>query len=393
MGENSPLGLDLSLVRDDLPFRLQRRIGLIPEDGFGFVRRAIFFALLSWLPLTLWAVFQGRALPGEVAEPLLQHFGIHVRFLVAVPLFILGEATLHQQMVRLIPYFATSGLVRPQQLDQLREIIRGIIRLRNKSMPWLIIAVIVAAQALFERPSIISHELIWADTAATGTFNPGFAGWWFHFVSRPIFSVLLAGWLWRLVLLIVLLKRVAGLDLALVPTHPDKAGGLGFLEKLPTAFSLFAFAVSAVVASRLAHEVLYHATHVMDLKGVLVALVVFLTGLCLSPLLVFTGPLFAAKRQALLEYGTLVGGHGRLVRRRWIEGQVLEDDTVLDAPELGPVADTQTLYESVANMRAAPIGKSAILAIVLPALLPILGLLSIEVPIKDVLKQLLGILA
>ena len=393
MDADAPLGLDLSLVRGDLPFRIQRRMGLIPEAGLGLIRRAIFFALLSWLPLALWAVLQGRALPGDIPEPMLQHFGIHVRFLVAVPLFILGEATLHKQMVRLIPYFATSGLVRPQQLDQMREIIRGMIRLRDKSTPWLTIAVIVAAQALFERPSMITHELVWADAAAIGIFDSSFAGWWFHFVSRPLFSVLLAGWLWRLVLLIILLKRLAGLDLALVPTHPDKAGGLGFLEKLPAAFSLFAFAVSAVVASRLAHEVVYHAAHVVDLKGVLVVLIVFLTALCLSPLLVFAGPLFAAKRQALLDYGTLVGDHGRLVRRRWIEAKALEDDKVLNAPELGPVADTQTLYQAVANMRAAPIGKSAVLAIVIPALLPVLGLLSIEVPIRDVLKQLMGILA
>jgi hypothetical protein len=47
----------------------------------------------------------------------------------------------------------------------------------------------------------------------------------------------MATWLWRLTLLVILLKRIAGLDLALVPTHADRAGGLGFLEKLPTAFS------------------------------------------------------------------------------------------------------------------------------------------------------------
>ena len=35
MKQNLDESLALSLVRDDLPFRLQRRIGLIPERGLG----------------------------------------------------------------------------------------------------------------------------------------------------------------------------------------------------------------------------------------------------------------------------------------------------------------------------------------------------------------------
>ncbi len=39
--------LGISLVQDDLLFRIQRRIGLILSRGLGVVRRAIFFALSS----------------------------------------------------------------------------------------------------------------------------------------------------------------------------------------------------------------------------------------------------------------------------------------------------------------------------------------------------------
>jgi hypothetical protein len=58
----------------------------------------------------------------------------------------------------------------------------------------------------------------------------GFGGWWLVYVARPIFIALLAVWLWRLILLFLLLKRIAALDLAIVPTHPDRSGGLGFTE-------------------------------------------------------------------------------------------------------------------------------------------------------------------
>ncbi len=62
------------------------------------------------------------------------------------------------------------------------------------------------------------------------------------------------------------LARIARVDLSLVPSHPDGASGLAFLEGLPSAFSLVAFASSTVVASRWAHDVVYHGVHVDSLR-------------------------------------------------------------------------------------------------------------------------------
>jgi hypothetical protein len=166
----------------------------------------------------------------------------------------------------------------------------------------------------------------------------------------------------------VLLKRIARLDLSIVPTHPDGAGGLGFVKDMPKAFSLLAFATSAVVASRLAHDVIYHGVTLQSLKVVLTGFVALVVVICVAPLLALAGPLAAARRRALLEYGALVGEHGRLVRRRWILGETPADDALLQAPEIGPVADTLALYEAI------------------------LVLLSTQVPIKDVLKKIVGAL-
>lgn len=383
---------EISLIRDDPLFRLERGLGLIPDKGLGLVRRACFFALLAWLPIMVWAVIQGRAMPGGVDEPLLQHFGIQIRFLVAVPLLVLGEGMAHRLTTRLIPYFLTSGLVREEQRGVFREIIAGIVRLRGSTRPWLIMAAVAAVWLGFASPPNTDHELIWATEGLSPSRHLGFGGWWLAWVARPIFVALLAAWLWRLVLMLLLLKRIAALDLALVPIHPDRAGGLGFLEKLPSAFSLFAFAVSAVVASRLAHEVVYHGVHVLSLKALIAVFVVVVVALCVAPLLVFIPKLVAAKRMAMLQYGALVGEHGRLVHRRWIQREAIEESALLDAPEIGPVADTLSLYEVVMKMRVAPIGKRALLAVVLPVLIPMLALFAIEIPIKNLLLQIGGIL-
>ena len=68
------------------------------------------------------------------------------------------------------------------------------------------------------------------------------AAGWFAYVVRPIFLALLMGWLWRILLVAWWFWRFGRLDLSLVPTHPDRTGGLAFVEKLPGAFSMVTFA-------------------------------------------------------------------------------------------------------------------------------------------------------
>jgi hypothetical protein len=379
----------LSIV-DDVALRLQRSVGLVPRGGLGVGRRAVFFALVTWLPLVVWALYKGRILPGTVDEPLLVHFGVHVRFLLAVPALILGEGLAHQVSTTLIPYFLSSGIVPPDQRGAFVRVIGGVARLRDRTLPWLLIGVLVVAWTILQPGPEAGHEAKWASSGEGGGF--GFGGWWFMYVSRPIFGALLAAWLWRLALVFVLLRRIAGLELSIVPTHPDGAGGLGFVRDMPKAFSLLAFATSAVVASRLAHDVIYHGVPLQSLKAVLVGFVAIVVCICIAPLLALARPRAVAKRRALLEYGALVGEHGRLVRRRWILRETPADLALLQAPEIGPVADTLALYDAVRRMRPIPFGKSTLLGIAVPTLIPIIVLLSTQVPIKEVLKKIVGAL-
>jgi len=253
----------------------------------------------------------------------------------------------------------------------------------------VILGLVIAWQTV--RPSE-SHELDWAGQGST-PFDLGFGAWWYAWVARPIFLALLLGWLWRLILISVLFRRISRLDLALVPTHPDGAGGLGFLERVPTLFSPVVFAISAVLASRFAHDVLYHGVHVKELYPQMIAALVVALILFLAPLLLWSPLLAATRRRALMEYGALVGEHGRLVRPRWIQREPIADDSLLGAQEIGPVADTVTLYETVRKMRSAPIGRSSLLMILLAAGVPMLAVLAIEIPIRQLLMKLLTTLA
>jgi hypothetical protein len=392
VSEQTPEGdtADFSLVREGPLHDIQRAAHLIPAGRFGVFRRMAVVIAIGWLPLVLWALWNRRAIESGAIEPLLQHFGVHARFLVAVPLLLLAEPVAEAVGRRIVSYFVTSGLVPPAERPAFLEILRHGRRLLRSRWALAAIAAIVAALAVSgAAASRHPHELQWAVTADGAGEHATFASWWFLWVSLPLYQVLLFAWLWRVAVATRLLWRISRLDLELVATHPDRCGGLGFLEALPNAFALVIAATAAVLSARWGHDVLYHGTPLASLRLPLAVYLGLVLVISLGPLLVFVPRLAALKRKSLLTYGALVGRHGRLVERRWLRGEPIDDDALLNAPELGPVADTLALYQAVANLRPAPIGKRSIITAAAAAVLPMIPMAAMQVPLKD---QLLGLI-
>lgn len=376
-----------SPVENEPPLRWQRRLHLAPRAGLGVGRRAIFFTASAWLPIVVWTAFAHRLWEAPVeGESLLQHFGVHARFLVAIPLFILAEAPAHRLLTRMMRQFTVSGIVGSAARDGFERILRDLGRLRGASLPWIFLLGVVLAWSLVDTPDPRADEMAWA-LGADGRL--GFGAFWVAYVARPIFLALLLGWLWRIVLLIVLFMRIGRLELSLVPTHPDRIGGLGFLQPLPKAMALVTFALAAVLASRWAHDILYHGQSLASLKLPAAVFVIGWTLLLLLPLLALTPPLLAIKRKMLPAYAALVGEQGRLVHRRWIVGEPVGDEAVLDAPEIGPVADAAAIYDAVAAMRPTPIGKRSLIPVLMPIAVPMIIVVTLQIPLKDVLVKLL----
>lgn len=376
------------LVDGDGLSRLQCQIGLIPARGAGLKRRALVYALVAWLPLAIasWLAGSPAVHDGSMTETLLGHYGIHIRCLVAIPLLVLAEGIAQKNLALCLLEFKRSGLVDEALAPRFDAVIDGVVRLKKRAYPWVIIGTLAAAWTAVFLISPNPDEVQWAGPRSGGL---GFGAWWFLLVSRPIFAVLLLAWVWRLALVGVLLLRIARLPLKLVVMHPDRMGGLGFLDRLPMVYAPFLFSVSAVVAGAWAHTVFYHGVTVpsLYLQVATLLLLLILTGM--APLLVFSGMMAGAKRQALLDYGVLLAEHGRLVDARWIRKEQIAENPMLDAPELGPVADIQAMYQAVAAMRPAVISKSILFKIALPAALPLLVLVATQWPVKSTLSKLL----
>jgi hypothetical protein len=126
----------------------------------------------------LWAVIYGHVLPGIASEPLLQHFGVHVRGLVAIPLLIMGEVVAQGIVGRLMPQFVRSGLVNEGTIAQFVDILKGTARLRDAALPWVFVIGLVIGWAVVSPLAWNVHEVVWADETNIGGPRLGFGGWW-----------------------------------------------------------------------------------------------------------------------------------------------------------------------------------------------------------------------
>ena len=109
--------------------------------------------------------------------------------------------------------------------------LREVARMRDRSLPRVLIGGLVLAWTRHRpRDAAAARIALGGPADATRPGEFGFGGWWYLYVARLIYFTLVLAWLWRLVLLFELCRRFIRLDLALVPTHPDRLGGLGFLR-------------------------------------------------------------------------------------------------------------------------------------------------------------------
>jgi len=212
-------------------------------------------------------------------------------------------------------------------------------------------------------------------------------------VSLPFLQFLIFRWLWRLGLWSRLLMRVARLDLVLIPTHPDRAGGLGYLGEAHTVLGVFLVPVSAVMASRALQSVQSGAASLASLKGPLVGWAVLALVITLGPLMVFVPKLLAARRQGLDDYGALAIEYTQGFDKKWVrQGRPSETD-LLGASDIQSLADLSNSFAIIDAMRITPPNLRNAASLLAAALLPILPLLAAVVPVEVILKQIAQLVA
>ena len=218
------------------------------------------------------------------------------------------------------------------------------------------------------------------------------AGRWYAWVSLPLFQFLQCRWYFRLFIWARFLWQVSRINLRLVPTHPDRVGGLSFLSATAIALSVLAMAHGVLLAGTLAGRIFFLGASLPQFKAEIAILVIFLLCLVFGPLLVFMPRLLEAKWKGLADYGTLAGSYVQDFDAKWVRGPKPANETFVGSADIQSLADLGNSYEVIRTMRFAPITNQAILGVVAATLLPIAPLLLTVMPLEALLKKLASIL-
>jgi hypothetical protein len=385
---------DFSLVLGGPLFQLLRKAHL-SDDALTMVHQRItVIALIAWLPLLVLSALQGQMLRGSAAVPFLLDVEVHIRFLVALPLLIIAELVVHRRMRPLLQQFLERNLIPENAMPRFEAAVASAFRLRNSVLAEvLLIAVVYGVGILIIwRQYLALDTATWYATPSAEGSKLTLAGIWYGYVSLPIFQFLLIRWYFRLFIWTRFLWQVSRIGLSLVPTHPDRVGGLNFLSNTVYAFTVLAVAHGALLAGPLANRIFFAGAALTQFKTEIALVVGFLVCVVLGPLLVFAPQLAAAKRKGLREYGTLAERYVREFDAKWLRGGAPADDPFVGSADIQSLADLSNSYEVVRTMRIAPITRDAIVRLAAATLIPILPLLLTMMPLETLLKQLVSIL-
>jgi hypothetical protein len=385
---------DFSLVLGGPLFQLMRRAHL-SDDALMLARqRILVLSLFAWLPLLVLSALEGRALGGSAAVPFLLDVDVHIRFLVALPLLIVAELVVHQRMRFVVKQFLERHVIPERAMTRFDAAIASVFRLRNSVLAEVLLIAFVygVGVLIIWRQYMALAAATWYATPAVGGSTLSLAGVWYGYVSVPLFQFLLLRWYFRLVIWARFLWQVSRIELRLVPTHPDRVGGLGFLSNTVYAFTPLAVAHGALLAGMIANRIFYVGAALLDFKVEIVAMLVFLLCVVLGPLLVFAPQLAQAKRTGNREYGTLAQRYVREFDTKWLRGDAPADEPLVGSADIQSLADLANSFEVVRTMRLAPVTKEAILQLAAATLAPVVPLALTLMSLEELLKRLFGIL-
>jgi hypothetical protein len=382
---------DFSLVLGGPLYQLLRRSRL-SDDALTLVhRRIVAGVLIAWVPLLLLSAWEGQAWRGNVEVPFLLNAEVHTRFLLAMPLLLLAELTVHLRTRRLLAQFIARDLIPDADRSRVDAAIGSAMRLRNSLAAELLLIVFIYGIGIQVRNYVAVEAGTWTGAGGgLGFANLSLAGWWHSLVSLPIFQFLLVRWYFRMFIWTRFLWQLSRIELKLVPTHPDRVGGLGFLANVVYAFAPLLLAHGVLLAGLLADRIFFDGAKLPQFTVEIIADVGVLVFVVLCPLMVFAGQLARAKRTGLREYGVLAQRYTREFDTKWIRGDRDPAEPLVGSADIQSLADLGNSFEVIKTMRLAPFSKETVFQLAVVTVLPLGPLLLTMISLEELLKRLLS---
>src|SRR5262249_55213328 len=385
----APAPLDPFLTRSGPFHRFQQTLHLEDPLNPRTPRRALLFALVPGLRLAALAAVQGLAINVDPLRSLLLDFTVYARFLVAVPLFILGESVADRRYSMIVNYLLRSGIVNGVERRSYDDLLTSTRRVRDSralEILWGVLAYVGAFFFVFFF-FVTAEQSTWFVGCARRSIPLSWAGCWYAAVSLPLFQFLLYRTIWSWLIWVRFLWRLSRLRLRLTPTHPDLAGGLNILGDSPYAIAVFVFAIGVVLSAALIMPISYDRASVVIYHNVFIVYLLLAIMISIGPLLLFIGKLDGLRQRGLRDYGTLASRHAQLFDEKWVKGAGVTEDIVeipLGSPDTSSISGLKASYETVKRVKFFPFGLRALVVLAAAALIPMVPLMLMEFPLQKI---------
>ncbi len=380
----NPIPAEASFVRGGPFYRAQQALGLIHPNKWNLGRRITVLIVITWLPLLLLTAllnFQGL-------DSLVRDYRVHARFLIAVPVLLFGELLMEARFRAVMAHIRQAHLLSAPDLEYIDGVIAKLMRLRDSFVPELVVLALLIIHTAASYKGLVDPTP-WLARGSGANLQLSAAGWYAVLVSAPIFQFLLGLSLWKWLLWVIFAFKLSRRNLKLVPTHPDRHGGLGFLSLTPGAFAPITFAASAVIGATWRYDILHHGAHLKNFMLPTIALAVIVAAIALGPLLFFVPRLAALRRRGILEYGILGQLHSLEFHQKWILHRTGHESEFLEAPESSTLADYGQSYEKIELLNPFPAGKQDLIPLALAIAIPAFPVIIAQIPVTIVLQDLL----
>jgi hypothetical protein len=385
---------DFSLILGGPLFQLLCRTHL-SGNGLEMVRqRTAAIVAVAWVPLLVLSIAERQALGPAGGVFFLRDIEANVRFLIALPLLILAELVVHERMRPVVQQFLDRELIPGDEVPRFDAAVRSAARLRNSVLAELLLIafVYIVGVTVLWRQYVAISGVTWYGRPSADGWTLSRTGMWYAYLSLPVYQFLLVRWYYRLFIWARFLFQVSRIKLSLIPTHPDRVGGLGFVSNVAFAFTPIAVAHGVMLAGLIGNRIFYAGAALPNFKVEIVVLVLFVICIVLGPFFVFAPQLAAAKRTGLREYGTLAERYIREFDAKWLRGGAPPDEPFVGSGDVQSLADLANSFDVVKTMHVAPVTRDALLRLVGATVAPVVPLALTMMSLEELLKKLLGML-
>jgi len=373
-----------SLVKGGLIYSLTKWVRKLVKPGKELVVTAISVSAIIWLPLLILTFFEGLFDNDLDTINFVEDFLLHIRFLVVVPFLILIENMVDRTFVA---YIKNSDNLIPDELQsKFNQFVMRLDRLTDSYVPEIIALVVfyVAVIIDWQQLSFVGlgrNFLIHIDGN-----HLKISGWYYVFISMPVYQLFIVRWLWRWVVWVYSVIRITRFKIQVDPLHADGMAGLEYLNMVPLTFSFILMSPSAVLSAQVGIEIIYNGAQLSSYIYPIAIYIFLLPIILYSPLLFLIPVLIKAKTYGIFNFGNLIRQHNIDYAKKWMGNSTVGDVKLLGTMDNSSLADINGSYAPVQSMKIIPLDIKLIVLSFVLNILPYIPLVFTYYSLNDLFE-------